>query len=74
MNSVHAVQCCIHHKDTAITVYEALEKASVAHSGIWLSKSGMLGALPDGIVDDSTIIEVKCPFSARETPLHELIV
>ena len=48
------------------------ENISVQRTGIWLSTSGMLGASPSGIVDDAQIIEVKCPFSARQTPLREL--
>ena len=34
MNSVHAVQWGIHHEATAIKVFEAVEKVSVARSGI----------------------------------------
>ena len=38
-------------------------------SGLWLHCSGLLGGSPDGIVDENTIIEVKCPYSARSTSL-----
>jgi len=60
------VQWGIVHEATALEKYAAERKTSVAPSGIWLHGQGMCGASPDGIVDDNTIVEVKCPFSLRK--------
>ncbi|XP_046557352.1 LOW QUALITY PROTEIN: uncharacterized protein LOC124266603 [Haliotis rubra] len=66
----------INHERNAIDQYHKLG-AKVEETGIWLHESGILGASPDGIVltpipqsatPPPDIIEVKCPFSARDKP------
>lgn len=37
---------------------------------MFLSNSGMLGASPDGTASDGCIIEVKCPWSARDKTIR----
>ena len=37
----------------------------VEDTGIWFHSSGILGASPDGIVDDQTVTEAKCPYTER---------
>ena len=60
---------------------------SVIYTGFWLHSSGVLGASPDGIVKRTPkcpptmlhgvrssvpgLIEVKCPYSAREMTISE---
>ena len=45
-------------------------------AGLFLDKCGYLGASPDGIVLDSSgqpvkVVEVKCPFSARDKTVEQ---
>lgn len=50
----------------AIHKYESDSGAKVKQCGIFVSTTlPFLGASPDGIVSDSVLCEVKCPFSAR---------
>ena len=69
---VHSLQWGRTHESVAINAYKLLTGVDVAASGVWLSVSGLLGGSPDGIVDDQKIIEVKCPYSARQTTLASL--
>lgn len=43
-------------------------------TGIWLTNSGFLGASPDGLIGDDTIVEIKCPYSFRNEPLSKKLV
>ena len=63
---VTAVQWGITHERDALAMYEDHCKVSVRPSGIWLHSSGVLGASPDGLVGEHEIVEVKCPYSARD--------
>ena len=38
-------------------------------SGLWLAPCGLIGGSPDGVVSETKLIEVKCPYSARSTSL-----
>ena len=71
-SGVHAVQWGQMHEDIAIALYEKENMVEVEKTGIWLSTSGKLGASPDGFIRTDTIIEVKCPYSARSTTLADL--
>ena len=72
MSGVHAVQWGILHEAEAIAEYSASHDVVVQPSGIWLSQCGILGGSSDGILSSDTLIEVKCPYSVRQTPLLEL--
>ncbi|KAF0705489.1 SWIM-type domain-containing protein, partial [Aphis craccivora] len=37
----------------------------VSPTGLWLHQCGIIGASPDGLVGDDSIIEVKCPYKFR---------
>ena len=41
--------------------------------GLFLSKSGILGASPDGLVGISALLEVKCPYSQRNSTIAEAV-
>ena len=53
----------------AIQQFEAGLKLKVVPTGIWLHPSGVLGASPDGLVEEDAIVEVKCPYSFRNERL-----
>ena len=68
-----AVQWGLLHEKTAVTKYESERNVTVQPAGLWLHPLGFCGGSPDGIVDDRTLIEVKCPFAARKGDLLEHI-
>lgn len=39
------------------------------NTGIWLSKTGVLGSLPDGLVGEDSVLEVKCPYTTRNSSI-----
>ena len=71
-SGARAIQWDVMHEDTAISCFEIGQDVCVRKTGIWLSPSGMLGASPDGLVGDDGIIEVKCTYSCRATPLSAM--
>lgn len=59
----------------AIHKYETDNNVSVQSCGIFVSRSlPFLGASPDGVVDDYLIVEVKCPFSAKNKKITSVTV
>ena len=40
---------------------------------MWLTQSGILGASPDGLVGETDIIEVKCPYRWRDSTFAEAV-
>ncbi|KAJ8258033.1 hypothetical protein GJAV_G00192400 [Gymnothorax javanicus] len=53
------------HEPTAKQDYTKRTGAVIQERGLFLSNSGLLGGSPDGTVSNDCIIEVKCPWSAR---------
>lgn len=49
-------------------MFESKTNSSVQECGIFLHESGLLGASPDGKIDDQKILEIKCPYKYRELP------
>ena len=63
LNGVEAILWGRTNEKVAIkAAYTQTTGNSVQETGLWLHESGILGASPDGIVGDDTIIEVKCPY------------
>jgi hypothetical protein len=59
----------------AISKFEELCDRKVADCGLFISASHpMLAASPDGIISDDILVEVKCPFSARNQEITETTV
>ena len=61
-----SVQWGIDHESCAIQAYSQRTGLAVQPVGLFLSESGLLGASPDGMLDDGNIVEVKCPWSMRD--------
>ena len=68
-----AIQWGITHEIRGISWYSALLSQEISASGLYLDESGMLGASPDGSLNENELVEVKCPFSAKDCSLSELI-
>lgn len=54
------------HEEDGIAFFEKFMGLKVYKCGIYMHKSGLLGATPDGLVSKNIIIEVKCPYSLRQ--------
>lgn len=67
LSTLPGVQWGKHHEQVALRVYCQAMGCTVAPCGIVLGESGVFGASPDGLVGDDVILEVKCPFSLRDT-------
>lgn len=49
-------------------------QVQVSESGLTLDPAfPYIGASPDGIVDDYTILEIKCPYTGRDKSVKELV-
>lgn len=52
---------------TAIEAYESMSSNKVKRCGFGISsKYPLIGALPDGLIGDMSVLEVKCPFAIKD--------
>jgi len=63
LSRVKAIQWGVDNEEEAIRAFTLKTGKSVKETGIWFDSSGILGASPDGIVDDKTVLEMKCPYT-----------
>ena len=74
LSGLKAIQYGIHHEAEAIRAYEKIMNNKVEDAGLVLHPSGLIGASPDGFVGDEIVLEVKCPWSARDcTSVEDLM-
>ena len=59
------------HEDDAVRSFEKSTGLEARRTGIWLHESGFLGASPDGLVGDDAVLEVKCPYAAKDMTPRE---
>jgi hypothetical protein len=52
----------------AIRSFSEKSGQRVTTCGIFLHKSGILAASPDGLVGSNAVVEVKCPYKYRDDP------
>jgi hypothetical protein len=63
------------NESTALLKYEEYSKKKVHNCGIFVCKKySYLAASPDAIVDDDLIVEIKCPYSARNQIITNVTV
>lgn len=63
------------YEKEAIHHYEKANSVKVSSCGLYVSRNlPFLGASPDGIVSDKLLVEVKCPFSAKNKPISPVTV
>ncbi|CAH3159306.1 unnamed protein product [Porites lobata] len=55
------------------SVLKAKRVTSSLDTGIWFDSSGILGASPDGIVDDRTVLESKCWYTEQNLTIDEAL-
>ena len=73
LSSVKAVQWGVNNEEEAIKAFTSKTGKRVEDTGIWFHSSGILGASPDGIVDDQTVLEAKCPYTERNMTIEEAV-
>ena len=73
LSRVKAVQWGVNNEEEALKAFTKLTGKTVQETGIWLDSSGILGASPDGIVDDQTVLEAKCPYTERNLTIEEAV-
>ena len=61
------------NEEEAIRAFTHKTGKTVKETGIWFNSSGILGASPDGIVDDDTVLEAKCPYIERNITIEEAL-
>ena len=73
LSRVKAVQWGVNNEKEAIKEFTLKTGKIVKDTGIWFDSSGILGASPDGIVDDETVLESKCPYTERNLTIEEAL-
>ena len=73
LSKVKAVQWGVNNEQEALKAFTRLTGKTVQETGLWLDPSGILGASPDGIVDDETVLEAKCPYTERNLTIEEAV-
>lgn len=69
---VKAIQWGVEMESTALRSFQEHKQLIVKPTGLWLHHSGILGASPDGLIPElNAIVEVKCPYSARDKTISE---
>lgn len=62
------------HEAKAIEMYENLKGCEVRKCGLFVDvQHPYLGASPDGLVGNDTLVEVKCLFSLKDVPLQQAL-
>jgi hypothetical protein len=73
LSRVKAISWGISNEDEAVKAFEAAMQKNVQSSGLWLMNSGILGASPDGLVENNALLEVKCPYTQRNMSINEAV-
>ena len=73
LSRVKAVQWGVNNEKEAIRAFTLKTEKIVKDTGIWFDSSGILGASPDGIVDDETVLEAKCPYTEQNLTIEEAL-
>ena len=73
ISRVKAVQWGVNNEAEAIKAFTNLTAKTVQETGLWLDGSGILGASSDGIVDEDSVLEVKCSYTERNMTMEEAV-
>ena len=73
LSRVKTVQWGVNNEEDAIKAFTNKTGKTVKETGIWFHSSGILGASPDGFVDDETVLESKCPYTERNLTIEEAV-
>lgn len=74
MSHVKSIKHGKDNEEKALRQLEAQENIRVNPCGLFIDEEyHYLGATPDGVIDNDTIVEVKCPLSAYEKDIKEVV-
>lgn len=62
------MQWGVDNEEEAIKAFTLKTGKTATETGNWFHSFGILGASPGGIVDDETVLKVKCPYTERTSP------
>jgi hypothetical protein len=69
-----SLQWGIDNEEKAKQKFEEITGLNVSSYGLFVdTEKKFLGASPDGLVDLDSIVEIKCPFAARNTDIKTAI-
>ena len=57
----------------AVKAFTKLTGRTVQETGIWLDSSRILGAFPDGIVGEDSLLEAKYPYTEKNMAIEEAV-
>ena len=61
------------NEEEAIRAFTLKTGKTVTETGIWFDSSGILGAFPDCLIDEETVLEMKCPYTKRKLTIEEAV-
>lgn len=73
LTRVRAIQWGITNEPEALKAFSQKTDLQVVETGVWLHECGLLGASPDGLVGDNSVLEAKCPYTQRNMTIEEAI-
>jgi len=73
ISKVRAIAWGVNNEAEAVKAFTAATALPVKETGIWLHESGILGASPDGLIGNNHIVEIKCPYTARDMTIDEAL-
>lgn len=65
LDGIKSIQWGKENEKQGILEFEQVTNQKVTPTRLWLHKTGIIGASPDGLVGLDSIIEVKCPYKYR---------
>lgn len=71
LDGVRAISWGRENEAAARNAFEAKYNTKVLPCGLFLSADGLLGASPDGVLDDVSIVEIKCPYKWRNISIKD---
>ena len=74
LSRVKAVQWGVQNEAEAINHFRKCTGLPVTETGIWLDPNGVLGASPDGLIGQTHVLEVKCPYTQRNLTIAEAVL
>jgi hypothetical protein len=73
ISRVKAVTLGVANERGAIKAFQSQTGFKAEETGLWLDKSGVLGASSNGLLGKIHVLEVKCPYTARNMTLDEAV-
>lgn len=69
LSGVKAIAWGQDNETEALKSFTNITNFTPVQTGLWLHESGVLGASPDGLVGDDSVIECKCPYTHRNATI-----